>query len=544
MTDTAQHSTPESHPSPGRRCLVTGASGYIGGRLVPELLAAGHRVRCLARTPAKLRDHPWAARTDIVRGDVTDAATLAPALRDIDVAYYLVHGLGGRDFERTDREAASTFAEQARAAGVRRVVYLGGLSPRGVPDEELSPHLRSRAEVGRILLDSGVPTTVLRAAVIIGSGSASFEMLRYLTERLPVMVTPSWVRTRIQPIAVRDVLRYLVGSARMPDDVSRVFDIGGPDVLTYLDMMRRYAAVAGLPRRLILPVPVLTPRLSSHWIGLITPVPSSLARPLAESLRHEVVCHEHDIASLVPDPPGAPLPFDTALTLALQRVREADVTTRWSSASVPGAPSDPLPTDPDWAGGSLYSDTRERTVAARPEALWRVIEGIGGENGWYSFPLAWAVRGWLDRLVGGVGLRRGRRDAARLRVGDSLDFWRVEEIERGRLLRLRAEMRLPGLAWLEMYAERDEEGRTRYRQRALFHPHGLAGQAYWWSVTPFHAVVFGGMARSIARTAEASEAAGGAPSTTPPAPAATSPSATSPSATSPSAPSAPPGEAP
>ncbi|GGT73260.1 SDR family oxidoreductase [Streptomyces lateritius] len=534
MTDTAQHSTPESHPSPGRRCLVTGASGYIGGRLVPELLAAGHRVRCLARTPAKLRDHPWAGRTDIVRGDVTDAATLSPALRDIDVAYYLVHGLGGRDFERTDRAAASTFAEQARAAGVRRVVYLGGLSPRGVPDEELSPHLRSRAEVGRILLDSGVPTTVLRAAVIIGSGSASFEMLRYLTERLPVMVTPSWVRTRIQPIAVRDVLRYLVGSARMPDDVSRVFDIGGPDVLTYLDMMRRYAAVAGLPRRLILPVPVLTPRLSSHWVGLVTPVPSSLARPLAESLRHEVVCHEHDIASLVPDPPGAPLPFDTALTLALQRVREADVTTRWSSASVPGAPSDPLPTDPDWAGGSLYSDTRERTVAARPEALWRVIEGIGGENGWYSFPLAWAVRGWLDRLVGGVGLRRGRRDAARLRVGDSLDFWRVEEIERGRLLRLRAEMRLPGLAWLEMYAERDEEGRTRYRQRALFHPHGLAGQAYWWSVSPFHAVVFGGMARSIARTAEASEAAGGAPSTAPPAPAATSPSAAS----------APPGEAP
>ncbi|MFF8610385.1 SDR family oxidoreductase [Streptomyces sp. NPDC015346] len=547
MTDTAPHGNgngngnsdgnggPEPHPAPGRRCLVTGASGYIGGRLVPELLAAGHQVRCLARTPAKLRDHPWAARTDIVRGDVTDAASLAPALRDIDVAYYLVHGLGGgRDFERTDRDAARTFAEQARAAGVRRVVYLGGLSPRDVPDEDLSPHLRSRAEVGRILLDSGVPTTVLRAAVIIGSGSASFEMLRYLTERLPVMVTPSWVRTRIQPIAVRDVLRYLVGSARMPDDVSRTFDIGGPDVLTYLDMMRRYAAVAGLPRRLILPVPVLTPRLSSLWVGLVTPVPSSLARPLAESLRYEVVCHEHDVASLVPDPPGAPLPFDTALTLALQRVREADVTTRWSSASVPGAPSDPLPTDPDWAGGSLYSDTRERTVEARPEALWRVIESIGGENGWYSFPLAWAVRGRLDRLVGGVGLRRGRRDAARLRVGDSLDFWRVEEIERGRLLRLRAEMRLPGLAWLEMYAERDEEGRTRYRQRALFHPHGLAGQAYWWSVAPFHAVVFGGMARSIARTAEASDAAGEDPGTAPPAPVATSSSTAS----------APPGEAP
>ncbi|MFV6028752.1 SDR family oxidoreductase [Streptomyces sp. NPDC056264] len=493
--------------APGPLCLVTGASGYIGGRLVPDLLEAGFRVRCLARTPEKLRDHPWAGEVEIVRGDVTDAETLAPAFRDVDVAYYLVHALGaGQGFERTDRTAAENFAREARSAGVGRLVYLGGLTPRDVPDEELSPHLRSRAEVGRILLESGVPTTVLRAAVIIGSGSASFEMLRYLTERLPVMVTPSWVRTRIQPIAVRDVLRYLVGSARMPAEVSRAFDIGGPDILTYLGMMRRYAEVAGLPRRLIFPVPVLTPRLSSHWIGLVTPVPRSIARPLAESLRYEVVCGEHDIADFVPDPPDAPLPFERALALALQRVREARTTTRWSSASVPGAPSDPLPTDPDWAGGSLYTDERDLTVGASPQALWKVVEGVGGENGWYSFPLAWAVRGWLDRLVGGVGLRRGRRDALHLRAGDSLDFWRVEEIERGRLLRLRAEMRLPGLAWLEMYAERDENGETRYRQRALFHPHGLAGHAYWWSVAPFHAVVFGGMARNIALTAEASEA--------------------------------------
>ncbi|MFD8971056.1 SDR family oxidoreductase [Streptomyces sp. NPDC059593] len=491
----------------GPLCLVTGAGGYIGGRLVPELLAAGYRVRCLARTPVKLRDHPWAGEVEIVQGDVTDARTLAPALRDVDVAYYLVHAMGeGHDFERTDRLGARTFAEQSRAAGVGRIVYLGGLTPRDVPDRELSPHLRSRAEVGRILLESGVPTTVLRAAVIIGSGSASFEMLRYLTERLPVMVTPSWVRTRIQPIAVRDVLRYLVGSARMPEDVSRAFDIGGPDVLTYAGMMQRYAAIAGLPRRLILPVPVLTPSLSSHWINLVTPVPRSIARPLAESLRYEVVCDEHDITDWVPDPPGSPLGFDTAMSLALERVREARIATRWSSASVPGAPSDPLPTDPDWAGGSLYTDERELTVDASPQALWRVVEGIGGENGWYSFPLAWAVRGQLDRLVGGVGLRRGRRDATRLRAGDSLDFWRVEEIERGRLLRLRAEMRLPGLAWLELYVEHDADGATRYRQRALFHPHGLAGQAYWWSVSPFHAVVFGGMARGIARAAEANGA--------------------------------------
>ncbi|WP_282702338.1 SDR family oxidoreductase [Streptomyces sp. CC219B] len=501
---------------PGLHCLVTGATGYIGGRLVPELLAVGHRVRCLVRSPDRLRDHPWAGRAEVVRGDVTDAASVAGAMRGIDVAYYLVHALGtGSGFERTDREAARIFGEQARAAGVRRIVYLGGLTPAHVPDRQLSPHLRSRAEVGRILLDCGVPATVLRAAVIIGSGSASFEMLRHLTERLPVMVTPSWVRTRIQPVAVRDVLRTLVGSARMPRDVSRAFDIGGPDVLTYRDMMTRYAAVAGLPPRIIVPVPVLTPGLSSHWVGLVTPVPASIARPLTESLRHEVVCHEHDIARYVPDPPGGPVGFDDAVRLALQRVRDAQVTTRWSNASVPGAPSDPLPTDPDWAGGSLYTDCRELTVPASRAALWRVIEGVGGENGWYSFPLAWAVRGRLDRLVGGVGLRRGRRDAAHLRVGDSLDFWRVEEIEPGRLLRLRAEMRLPGLAWLEMYAETDGDSGasapTRYRQRALFHPHGLLGHAYWWSVSPFHALVFGGMARNIARTA-AEEHSGRTPS--------------------------------
>ncbi|MCX5202325.1 SDR family oxidoreductase [Streptomyces sp. NBC_00237] len=485
------------------RCLVTGASGYIGGRLVPELLDAGHSVHCLARTPAKLRDFPWSGQVRTVQGDVTDPASTRRAMEGVEVAYYLVHALGtGTRFEETDRRAARVFGEEARRAGVRRIVYLGGLTPSGVPERELSPHLRSRAEVGRILMDSGVPTAVLRAAVIIGSGSASFEMLRYLTERLPLMVTPSWVRTRIQPVAVRDVLRLLVGCADLPADVSRTFDVGGPDILTYRDMMQRYARVAGLPQRLILPVPVLTPRLSSHWVGLITPVPASLARPLSESLRHEVVCAEHDIDAYVPAPPGAPLGFERAVELALRRVQDANVTTRWSSASVPGAPSDPLPTDPDWAGGSLYTDVREAVVDASPERLWRVVEGIGGENGWYSFPLAWAVRGWMDRLVGGVGLRRGRRDRARLRVGDSLDFWRVEEIEAGKLLRLRAEMRVPGLAWLELGVRRDGEGRTVYHQRAVFHPRGLAGHAYWWSVAPFHGVVFGGMVRNIAAAAE------------------------------------------
>lgn len=492
------------------RCLVTGASGYIGGRLVPELLAAGHPVRCLVRVPAKLPDHPWSGRAEIVAGDVTRADSLRAALEGVDVAYYLVHSMGaGADFEEVDRRAARTFGEQARAAGVRRIVYLGGLTPAGVPEDALSPHLRSRAEVGRILLASGVPTAVLRAAVIIGSGSASFEMLRYLTERLPAMVTPRWVATRAQPIAVRDVLRSLVGCAGLPPDVNRTFDIGGPDVLVYRDMMQRYAAVAGLRRRLIVPVPVLSPRLSSLWVGLVTPVPGGVARPLVESLRHEVVCAEHDLARYVPDPPAGLLGVDDALRLALRRVRSAEATVKGPAGSLPSAPaepaapSDPLPTDPPWAGGSLYCDRRERAVNAPPEALWRVVEGIGGENGWYSLPVAWAVRGWLDTLVGGVGLRRGRRDARRLRTGDVLDFWRVEEIEAGRLLRLRAEMRLPGLAWLEMRVDRDAAGGTVYRQRALFQPRGLAGHAYWWGIAPFHAAVFGGMVRNIAAKAEA-----------------------------------------
>ncbi|RKN37531.1 SDR family oxidoreductase [Streptomyces hoynatensis] len=485
------------------RCLVAGATGYLGGRLVPALLAAGYPVRCLARSPEKLRDRPFADRVEVVRADVADPGSLDAALRGIEVAYYLVHALGaGPGFEERDRRAAFAFGERARAAGVRRLVYLGGLVPAGVPRGQLTPHLRSRAEVGDLLLASGVPTAVLRAAVVIGSGSASFEMLRQLTERLPAMVTPRWVRTRVQPIAVADVLRLLVGCALLPDHVSRAFDIGGPDVVTYQEMMRRYAALAGLPRRLIVPLPFLSPGLSSLWVGLITPVPGSLARPLVESLRHEVVCGERDIERFVPPPPEGATGLDAALRAAL---RASDEPRR-----VPGErvsrrrahPADPASGDPAWSGGSRYADDRSRPVDAPPEALWRVVERIGGSQGWYSSPLAWSVRGWLDTLLGGVGLRRGRRDAERLRVGDVLDFWRVEALEPGRLLRLRAEMRLPGPAWLELRVGRDEEGRTVYRQRALFLPRGLAGHAYWWALWPFHAWVFGGMVRNIAAGAE------------------------------------------
>ncbi|MEU8420441.1 SDR family oxidoreductase [Micromonospora sp. NPDC048835] len=483
------------------RCLVTGATGYIGGRLTPLLLADGHTVRCLARKAVRLRDVPWASAAEIVEGDLSRPETLAAAFADVDVAYFLVHSLGRSDFEAVDRAAATNFAAAARAAGVRRIVYLGG--PEPATDAEVpSPHLRSRAEVGRILLASGVPTAVLRAAVIIGSGSASFEMLRYLTERLPAMITPRWVRNRIQPIAVRDVLHYLAGCAHLPAEVNRGFDIGGPDVLTFLEMMQRYARVAGLRRRIIVPVRPLTPSLSSHWVGLITPVPNKIARPLVESLIHEAVAHEHDIARHVPDPPGGLTDFDEAVALALAKVRDAQVETRWSTASGPDAPAEPLPSDPDWSGGTVYTDVRERTVDAPPAALWRVVEGVGGEHGWYSFPLAWSIRGWLDRLVGGVGLRRGRRDPHRLQVGEALDFWRVEEIVPGELLRLRAEMRLPGRAWLEMRVLPTDGGRSRYQQRAVFLPRGLAGHAYWGSVAPFHAVVFGGMARNIARNAQ------------------------------------------
>jgi len=484
----------------GELALVTGSTGYIGGRLVPRLLAEGYRVRAMTRRSGRLRDVPWAPSVEVVEADALDPVALDRALEGVDVAYYLIHSIDtGHTFERTDRLAAQVFAAAARRAGVRRIVYLGGLVPS---DGGLSPHLRSRAEVGQVLLDSGVPTAVLRAAVILGSGSASFEMMRYLTERLPVMVTPRWVRSRIQPIAVRDVLRYLVEAARLPAEVNRGFDIGGPDVLTYAEMMHRYAAVAGLRRRVIVPLPVLTPGLSSHWVGVVTPVPAAIAKPLVQSLRHEVVCGEHDIADFVPDPPEGLVGFERAVRLALQRTRDADVETRWSDAPWPDAPSDPLPSDPSWSGGTVYSDLREAEVDADRAALWSVIEGIGGGNGWYSFPLAWEARGLADRVVGGVGLRRGRRDPDTLRAGESVDFWRVEEIVPGELLRLRAEMRLPGEAWLELRVRQDapagvEQVRTVYVQRALFVPRGLAGHLYWWSVAPFHGIVFGQMLRRI-----------------------------------------------
>jgi uncharacterized protein YbjT (DUF2867 family) len=475
--------------------LVMGATGYIGGRLVPLLTAGGHQVRCLTRDPEKLSGVPWADDVEVVAGDALDAESLVEPLEGIDLVYYLVHSIGsGSDFEAADRLAAANVAAEAARAGVGRIVYLGGMVPS---DEPISPHLASRAEVGQIFLDGAVPAVVLQAGVIIGSGSASFEMLRYLTERLPVMVTPRWVSSLAQPIAVRDVLSYLVGVLGLEADTNRRFDIAGPDVLTYGEMMQRYAKVAGLTRRIIIPVPVLTPRLSSHWINIVTPVPKAIAQPLIESLRNSVVARDEDIDTLIPI---ERIGFDEAVELALHRIRSADVATRWSGARWPGAPSDPMPTDPDWSGGSVYRDEREMTLAAPSADVWRAVEGIGGERGWYSFPLAWAVRGLLDRLVGGVGLRRGRRHPDLLHVGEAVDFWRVEALDRGRLLRLRAEMKLPGDAWLEFSLD-DSGGRPTLHQLALFVPRGLLGHLYWWAVSPFHNVVFGSMLRNLARAA-------------------------------------------
>jgi hypothetical protein len=359
-----------------------------------------------------------------------------------------------------------------------------------------------------VFLAGRVPTLVLQAGIVIGSGSASFEMIRHLTEVLPYMIAPKWVRNRVQPIAVRDVLHYLLGAARVDSSVHRAVDVGGPDAPRYGQMMNGYAVEAGLPQRPIAPLPVLTPGLASHWVNVVTPVPRSIARPLIASLQNECVMKDHDIDEIIPPPEGGLTSYRRSVQLALGRVGSDAVETSWQDAEVSGLPSDPLPSDPEWAGRKVFVDERTVTSSASPDALWRVIIGIGGENGWYSTPGLWALRGFMDRIVGGVGLRRGRRSRASAVVGDAIDFWRVEAVEPGRMLRLRAEMKVPGLAWLELQAVPDGDG-TRYEQRAVFFPRGLAGRAYWLLVLPFHALIFPGMAKRITATAE--QGADGAP---------------------------------
>ncbi|MCU1514807.1 MAG: NAD-dependent dehydratase [Microbacteriaceae bacterium] len=481
-----------------RKVLVTGATGYIGGRLVPRLLEAGYDVRVLVRDPARLSEVPWADRVEVVKGDLANPSTLPTAFEGIEVLYYLVHSMGAKgEFESAERAAATNVAGAAKAAGIRRIVYLGGLHPDG----KLSPHLRSRAEVGRILLDSGVPTAALQAGVVIGSGSTSFEMIRHLTDVLPYMPAPRWVRNFIQPIAIRDVLYYLIASAELPDAVNRTFDIGGPDVLRYGQMMNGYALEAGLRQRPIASLPVLTPWLASQWVNLVTPIPRSLAVPIIASLQYDCVVHEHDIDDYIPKPDGGLTGYRRSVRLALDKMRAGEVETSWQDSAVQGAPSDLLPSDPEWTGHTVFTDLKQRHTTAPPAEVWTVIEGIGGDNGWYSFPLAWALRGWADKIVGGVGLRRGRRHPSRLNAGDALDFWRVEKVERGRFLRLRAEMKVPGAAWLELGVTAADDGGSDYRQRAIFFPMGLAGRLYWFSILPFHGAIFNGMANKITQTA-------------------------------------------
>jgi uncharacterized protein YbjT (DUF2867 family) len=473
--------------------LVTGATGYVGGRLAPALLAAGLDVAVLARTPAKLSGVPWAADVRVHPGDADDPAALAAALAGVHTAFYLLHSLGtGPGFAGREAAMAAGFAAAARAAGVRQVVYLGGIAN----DASLSDHLASRAGAGA-RLRGGVPVLELRAGVVLGSGSASFEMLRYLTEHLPVMVTPRWARNRTQPIAVRDVLHYLVAAALLPDPVDATLDVAGPETLTYVEMMQRFARVAGLRRRVIVPVPLLTPRLSSLWVGLVTPVPASIARPLVGSLVSEVVASpDRDVHRVLPAPQGGLCGFDEAVRRALRTVGFNQTPTRWSDA---GGPSPTLTaSDPAWASGTEFSDVRVAEVPATPDRVWPAVERIGGATGWYGFGWAWRLRGAADRLVGGVGLRRGRRDPERLRVGDGLDFWRVEALQRPRRLLLRAEMRLPGVAYLEFTVDPLPGSGARLTQRASFRPRGIGGRLYWWALTPVHALLFPRMLHRIA----------------------------------------------
>jgi len=475
-----------------QRIAIAGVTGYIGGRLAPRLLEAGYAIRCLVRSSQKVRDREWAfhEQVEVSVTDLNDVASLAAHLTGCDAAYYLVHSMiaAGDDYSNADRELARKFAEAASKAGVKRIIYLGGLGETGA---HLSKHLSSRREVETMLASTGVPVTVLRAAMIIGSGSASFEILRYLVERLPVMVTPKWVSTLCQPIGVRNVITYLVEALAVPETTGGVFDIGGPDVMCYRDIMQIMAEELKLPRRWIVAVPVLTPTLSSYWIHFVTPLSHKIGRPLAEGLRNPVVCRENRIQTLIPQ---RLLSVQQAIRAALVKVAGHEIETSWSMAG-------PIPGDPDWAGGAVYRDEREMPIDAPDWAVFQAVCRVGGGHGWYAADWLWKVRGWMDLIVGGPGLRRGRRNPDTVEFGEALDFWRVVGIEHDRRLSLRAEMKLPGEALLEFRITHEDDGHCVLKQDARFIPRGLFGLLYWYAVVPFHAVVFKGMLNGIRREA-------------------------------------------
>ncbi|HQV28519.1 MAG TPA: SDR family oxidoreductase [Thermoflexales bacterium] len=474
--------------------LVTGATGYIGGRLVPRLLEMGYRVRCLVRDPSRLQGRPWQGQVEIVAGDVLQPDSLAQAMAGVRVAYYLVHSLGGgTDFHERDMNAARNFGAAARAAGIERLIFLGGLAEAS---PGLSEHLRSRQQSGDALREAGVPVTEFRAGVIVGSGSLSFEMIRYLTERVPVMICPRWVFTRTQPIGIREVLEYLTAALSVPESAGRIIEIGGSEVVTYGEMMTQYAEVRGLKRWMI-QVPVLTPRLSSYWVNLVTPIPAVIARPLIEGLRNENVVHDPVARDLFPN--VAPVSYRVSVARALAKLEARDVETAWSDALSTSQGDVPPLTLTVQEG--MVLERRQRIVPATPAALHAVFSGIGGKRGWFYMTWAWEIRGFVDKLIGGVGLRRGRRDPDALRVGEALDFWRVEAVEDQRLLRLRAEMRVPGKAWLQFQVTPREDGQTLLSQTAFFAPKGLFGWLYWYGLYPLHGLIFSGLIDQIARRA-------------------------------------------
>jgi uncharacterized protein YbjT (DUF2867 family) len=481
---------PVADPTAGPRApliLLTGASGYVGGRLLPLLEERGHHVRCLARRPEVVRQKAGPA-TEVVRGDVLDRSSLDTAMHGVDVAYYLVHSMGSSgSFEEADRRGARNFGQAAEAAGVRRIIYLGGL---GSDEEALSPHLSSRQEVGRILARSGVPVLEFRASIVIGSGSLSFEMIRALVERLPIMITPSWVNVLAQPIAIDDLLNYLVAALDLPASDARIYEIGGADQVSYAGIMRVYARQRGLGIRMIR-VPVLTPYLSSLWLGLVTPLYARIGRKLIESIVHPTVVRDHTALRTLP---VRPMGIEEAVGRALAGEERQFAATRWSDALSSGGEP------PSWGGvrfGSRLVDSRTVTVPVPPAAAFQAIQKIGGDTGWYAWNWLWRLRGFLDLLAGGVGMRRGRPHPTALRVGDTVDFWRVEVFEPGRRLRLVAEMKVPGRAWLEFEVTGDTRSAT-IRQTAIFDPLGLVGRAYWYGLYPVHQLVFGGMLRGIA----------------------------------------------